>query len=338
MKSTRVYLFTVMLLMLSAVMPALAQQHQVTFNSSPAKANFQLFDDQGHLVSTGRTPSSFMIKTGKEYHYQLRHPHCHADSGVIVFSENRIDTTITLRPYSADIHWEVSPSDANVTIHDQRDKHHTLRIQAEGETQLNASRYTMTLTKKDYRRHIEKVRLSSDTSLVIRYQLQHCPRRLILSLSGGLSPKGGIPLGLTAAYGGVHGFYGRFLKTWFNVASGDDFTTDVLVDALYNPYSDVKSEYLSFVAGYQYYMPSHIYLQLGAGFGSLKHNWLSSDDNLRHVYSPDNLSGLVLDLGVGYPIDQFYIGAAVQSVLGSAKSEYVSMPPVIAFLNFGIIL
>lgn len=338
MKSTRTYLIAILCMMLAAWLPSKAQSLQVTISTTPTKANIQLTDSEGRTVGFGRTPVSIMVDPGKQYRYKIHQPYCHADSGIVEFPFHCTDTTFVLQPYTADIHWDVTPSDAEITIHDKRDKKNVVNTSGTADSHLNASQYIVTLHQKDYRRHIETFRFTSDTTLTFRHQLQYCPPRLTLALSGGLAPQGGFPLGLTAAYGGVHGFYGRFLKTWANTATGDEFTEDVLVDALYNPYSDVRSEYLSVVAGYQYYTPWRLYLQMGLGYGSLKHNWLSSDDDLRHVYSPDNLTGVVVDLGVGYPIGRCYVGAAVQSVLGSARSEHVTLPPVIALLNLGIIL
>lgn len=323
-------------LLCAACITAQAQTLQVSIKTEPSKANFILTDKEGHTIGMGRTPANVMVEAGKEYYYKLRQPYCEADSGTVVFTVDHVDTTFVLRPYSADIHWEVTPRDAEITIVDRHDKHHAVNVLASEDLHINAGLYTATFQKKDYRRHVEKFRLTSDTTITYSYRLQHCPPRLTLALSGGLSPRGGLPLGITAAYGGVHGFYGRFVKTWFNVADGDEFTESVLVDALYNPYSDVKSEYMSAVVGYQYYTPWSVYLQLGVGYGKLQYNWLSSDDDQRHIYSPDDLTGVVIDLGAGYPMGRYYVGAALQTVIGSAKSESVSMPPVIGLLNFGI--
>ena len=336
MKSINTYLVTTFCLLCTALFPAYAQTLQVSFRTSPTKANFHLTDSEGRILGNGRTPASLMVEAGKEYQYKIRQPYCHADSGTVVFTYDCVDTTIVLRPYMVDIHWDVAPSDAEITIRDRHDKRNIVKTHTSEDTRINAGLYTVNFSKKNYRRHIEKFRFTSDTTVTFRHRLQYCPPKLTLALSAGLSPKGGLPLGITAAYGGVHGFYGRFVKTWFNVAGGDEFTESVLVDALYNPYSDVKSEYMSAVVGYQYYTPWCLYLQLGLGYGKLQYNWLSSDDDERHIYSPDDLAGPVIDLGVGYPIGQFYIGAAVQTIIGSAKSESVSMPPVIGLLNFGV--
>lgn len=336
MKSNRTYLVTALCVLWAAFLTAQAQTLQVLIKTAPSSANFILTDSEGRTIGMGRTPANVLVEAGKEYYYKLRPSYCEADSGTVVFPVGLVDTTFVLRPYTANIHWEVTPRDAEITIHDRHDKHHNNTTQASEDLHINAGLYTMTFRKKDYRRHIEKFRFTSDTALTFNYHLQHCPPRLTLALSGGLSPCGGLPLGITAAYGGVHGFYGRFVKTWFNVAEGDEFTESVLEDALYNPYSDVKSEYMSAVIGYQYYTPWNIYLQLGVGYGKLQYNWLSYDDEKRHIYSPDDLTGLAIDLGVSYPLGRCCIGAAVQSVIGSAKSESISMPPVIGFLNFGV--
>ena len=336
MNSIRTYLLLALCLLCAAFVTAQAQTLQVSINTAPTKANFILTDGEGRTIGMGRTPANVVVEAGKEYHYRLRQPYCHADSGTVVFTVDHVDTTFVLRPYMADIHWDVTPRDAEITIQDRKDKHRTIYALASEDLHVTAGLYTATFHQKDYRRHIEKLSFTSDTTLTFRHPMQYCPPRLTLALSAGLSPRGGLPLGITAAYGGVHGLYGRLVKTWFNVAGGDDFTEDVLVDALYNPYSDVKSEYMAAVVGYQYYTPWSIYMQLGLGYGKLQYNWLSSDDDERHIYSPDDLTGLIVDLGVGCPIGKFYVGAAVQTVIGSAKSESVSMPPVIGMLNFGV--
>lgn len=338
MKSTVTYLIVAICLMLAVFMPTSAQSLQVTINTTPSKANIFFRDSEGRTIGVGRTPVSIMVEPGKEYSYQIRHQYCYADSGYVTFDYNLIDTTLVLRPYTVNINWDVTPSEADVTITDQRDKNNEITTHAKGSTRLDGGPYTVTLHQKDYRRHIERFRFKADTTITLSHRMQYCPPRLTIALSGGLSPHGGMPLGITAAYGGVHGGYVRAVKTWFNLASGDDFSEHVLVDALYNPYSDVRSEYMSVVAGYQYYTPWNIYVQVGLGYGTLRYNWLSAEDDKRHIFAPDNMVGGVLDLGAGYPIGKFYVGAALQALFGSSESDINNLPPVTGLLNFGIIL
>lgn len=311
-------------------------QQQVTINTRPTSASIVIKDAEGKTLSLGKTPVNVTVQPSETYSYQLRHPNCRPDSGMICFDENQVDTTLAMQPYVATIEWKVEPQEASYMLYDKRAKKVVDKGDTFGQTMIQGSKYKLTVKAKDYRTYRKDYNWQGDTTLVFRHRLQYCPKRAIIAVNGGLAAEQTMALGITVAYGGVHGAYARWLTTLAGQADGESFYPGDLASSLYNPYSDVQSTYWSGVAGYQYYTPWKLYVQVGVGYGVEQFNWLSADDGKRHTYEPDTQKGMVLDLGLGYPIGRCYVGAALQSP--ASVDPEILFKPLTGMINIGIIL
>lgn len=328
----RQLLITLFLITIS--LPVFAQSQQLSITTSMDGVTVAIYDADGETIIIGKTPFQVSLDTDSDYFYRTRHSECHPDSGYLHIDGTMTELVVPVRPFQAQVNWKVTPADADYRFEPLKGKAAPLEGKTSGQTVINASRYRLSITKSDYRRFRQDYRFTSDTVITISKDLQYCPKRLILSLNAGLGTDQCLPLGITLAYGGVHGLYGRYMQTWFNRADGDDFDTHNLITALVNPYSSPAAEYLSFVAGYQYLTPMGLYLQAGVGYGSQHFNWLSADDDQRHRFAPDSSSGVVLDLGIGYLFGKYYAGAAIQALTGGQPS----FSPACAMINLGICL
>ena len=323
------------LFLLAISLPVFAQtQKQVRITTAMDGVTVAIYNAEGEAVNIGKTPYLVTLDVDRDYFYRTRHSECHPDSGYLRIDTIMAELEVPVRPYQVKVNWKVTPTDADYRFDRLRGKAAPLMGETSGQTVINATGYRLTIKRNDYRRFRQNFHFSSDTVVTISQDLQYCPKRLIVALNAGLGTDQCLPLGLTVAYGGVHGIYGRYMQTWFNRADGDDFDTNNLITALVNPYSSPAAEYLSFVAGYQYLTPMGLYLQAGVGYGSQHFNWLSADDDQRHRFAPDSSSGVVLDLGIGYLFGRYYTGAAIQTLSGGQPS----FSPACAMINLGICL
>lgn len=311
-------------------------QHQVAISTNPTKASIAIKDAEGKTLTLDKTPVKVTVQPGETYSYQLRHPNCKPDSGMICFDENLVDTTLTMQPYVATIEWKVEPQDASYTLLDRRTKKVVDKGDAFGQTMIQGSRYRLTIKAKDYRTFRKDYKWQGDTTITYRQELQYCPTRTIIAVNAAMAAEQSVALGITVGYGGVHGVYTRWLTTLTGKADGKDFYRETLASSLYNPYSDVQANYWSGVIGYQYYTPWKLYVQLGMGYGTEQFNWLSEEDGKRHSYEPDTRKGMIVDLGVGYPIGRCYVGAAVQTP--ADMDPEIFFKPLTGMISFGIIL
>ena len=216
-------------------------QQQVTIETNPKMASIAVKDAEGKTLTLGRTPVKLTVQPGETYTYQLRHPNCRPDSGMICFDENQVDTTLTMQPYVATIEWKVEPQEATYTLIDKRAKEVVDKGETFGQTMIQGSKYKLTIKAKDYRTLRKDYNWQGDTTLVFRQQLQYCPKRTIIAVNGGMAAEQTIAMGITVGYGGVHGVYTRWLTTLTGKADGKDFYRETLASLLYNPYSDVQA-------------------------------------------------------------------------------------------------
>lgn len=320
------------MLLISLSASAQGQKRQIRITTPVDGVMVALLDAEGNTVSAGKTPLLANLEVDSVYYYNTRHSECYSESGYLHIDSTMTELVLPVRRYQVEINWKIDPEDADYSFKPLKrmpvngkaallkSKETPLEGKTIGQTVVNGRSYELQVSKPGYRRYRQTFHFNSDSAVTVSHDLQYCPKRLIIALNAGLGSKSCLPLGITVAYGGVHGIYGRYLQTLFNSADGDDFDTDALVDVLVNPYSDQCAEYQSFVAGYQYFTPLGLYLQLGLGYGAQHFNWLSADDGKRHRFAPDSTSGLIFDLGIGYTFGRNYAGVALQTLTGGNPS------------------
>lgn len=325
---------TVLMLIISLSIWAQGEKRQVRITTPIEEVSVALFNSRGESVSIGKTPFLASLMVDSIYTYHIRHRECHPDSGQLHIDVSTTELVVPVRPYRIQVSWKVNPEDAVFRFVPLKSKAKPIDGLTSEPTVVNAGSYRLSVRSPHYRQYRQTFQFNSDSAIIVCKDLQYCPPRLIVALNLGLGSEGCLPLGITMAYGGVHGIYGRYVQTWFNRATGDDFDTNTLIDVLTNPYTDQAAEYLSFVAGYQYLTPMGLYLQGGLGYGSQHFNWHSSEDGERHRFEPDSSSGLILDLGIGYTFGRYYAGAAFQTMRGGSQT----FSPACMMINLGICL
>lgn len=325
------FLFLIIGFLFTAHLYAQGQARQVQIVTTVPQCKVAIYDVQGTYLCGGLTPFYADLVSGNTYSYRIRHKYCHADSGYVCVNDSTTQLMVPVRPYTAQIHWKVTPDDAIYTLRKLHSKKETQDGSVRQDMTSLFGKYILSVRRPEYRTYRRLLRIMSDTTIIVDHHLQHCPKHLIIALNGGLAPYASIPLGVTVSYGGVHGAYVRYMQSFNNRADGNDFDNDALIDQLHNPYSDQGAEYLSAIVGYQYLTPIGIYLQGGVGFGRMDFTWQSAADDKRHRYSPDTYKGLALDLGAGYTVGRLYLGASIQS-LPASQGGFFSC----ASLNAGI--
>lgn len=342
----RYTLFIILMVLFSLPASAQGERQQVRITSTVEGVTVALYNAEGKTVSAGKTPLLVNLEVDSVYTYRTRHDECYPDSGFLHIDTTMTELVLPMRRYQVMINWKINPEDADYCLKPlkkrpmkgrsafMKSKEAPLTGKTSGQIAIHGRGYQLVVSKPDYRRYRQMFRFHSDSTVTISHDLQYCPKRLIVALNAGFGSNNCLPFGITLAYGGVHGIYGRYMQTLFNRADGDDFNVNALVDVLTNPYSDQCAEYQSFVVGYQYLTPKGPYLQLGLGYGTQHFNWLSADDGKRHRFAPDSTSGIIFDLGVGYAFGRYYAGAALQALTGGNPSFSTSC----AMINLGVCL
>lgn len=298
--------------------------HTVTLQSEVKGASIILFDKEGQVRNIGQTPVTVALEADSTHFYHVRHSFCHPDSGYFHVADTTKVISIPVRPYRTEIHWQGTPAGATYSLEGDKHTRHQYEGEATGQTSIYSGRYLLQVRRKDYRTYRRHVTFQHDTTLTIEPRMQYCPKRLIVALNAGYGSKGSIPLGVTVAYGGVHGIYARYTQTLLTWADGDDFEAGEMFGQLTVPYTEGHSDYLSLAAGYQYLSPQGFYCQAGIGYGMQAYSWKSTQDGLRHRFAPDTHSGILLDLGIGRTFGHLYLGAAVQALCIGTDSFFAT--------------